>query len=376
MKLLVVSHSSNLGGAEVCFGQALRYFTGRTGIEIAAAYPDGVLAMDWERLCPRIPYQGSLPATFRPKGYLGWLVRGSSGRGSLKLELRSGGYDAVVLFSSVLTAPLRAAHECSVPSIVFVRERIAPAWVRGMLWRSIARSARRVVAVSESVAAEFAASTGRQAAVIHDGVEIPPPRAPFETAIDGLCVSFYGGYDRNKGGDIFVRAVARLAADHPHARFRYYGVARGPAVSGRFRRDVRSLANELGVATRIEFAETAAFAPTYAEAAVVVIASRNEALPLVALEAMAWGVPVVATAVGGLPGLLRSLDAGLLAPSENAQGLADAIGRVLDDGGLRASVGRRARRLVEAEYSRDASMAELERVITDAAGRGGGACMR
>ena len=85
---------------------------------------------------------------------------------------------------------------------------------------------------------------------------------------------------------------------------------------------------------------------------------------------------MVATAVGGLPGLLRSLDARLLAPSQNAQALADAIGRVLDDGGLRASVGRRARRLVEAEYSLDASMAELESVISDAASRGDGACMR
>lgn len=370
MKLLLVSHSSNLGGSEVCFGQALRYFTGCPGIEIAAAYPDGVLATDWERLCRRIAYQGSLPTTFRPKGYLGWLVRGSSGRRSLRRELRSGGYDAVVLFSSVLTAPLRAAHDCSVPSVVFVRERIAPDWVRGLLWRSIARGACHVVAVSESVAAEFAATTGRQAAVIHDGVEIPPPRAPVEAATGGPCVSFYGGYDRNKGGDVFVRVVARLAADHAQARFRYYGVAHGPAVSSRFRREVRSLAGDLGVAARIEFVETAAFASTYEEADIVVIASRNETGPLVALEAMSHGVLVVATAVGAMPGLLGRIDAGLIAPSENAQALADAVGRVLDDGGLRASVGSRARRLVESEYSLGASMAALERVIADAAGGG------
>jgi glycosyltransferase involved in cell wall biosynthesis len=77
-----------------------------------------------------------------------------------------------------------------------------------------------------------------------------------------------------------------------------------------------------------------------------------------------------------MPGLLGRIDAGLIAPSENAQALADAVGRVLDDAELRASVGRRARRLVEAEYSLDASMAELERVITDVAARGCGARMR
>jgi len=365
-----VSHSSNLGGAEVCFGHALRYFAERTGIEIVAAYPSGLLAADWERLCPRIPYQGSLPPTFRLKGYLGWLVRGSSAHRPLSCELRSGEFDAVVLFSSVLTAPLRVANECGVPPVVFVRERIAPAWARGLLWRSIARSARGVVAVNESLAAEFAATTGRPATVIHDGVEMPPARASVEMAAGRPCVSFYGGYDRNKGGDVFVRAAARLAADHPQARFHYYGVAQGAAASRRFRREVRSLAGDLGVAARIEFIETAAFASTYEEADVVVIASRNETGPLVALEAMSRGVPVVSTAVGAMPGLLGRIDAGLIAPSENARALADAVGRVLDDAELRASVGRRARRLVEAEYSLDASMAELERVITDVAARG------
>jgi len=376
VKLLFVSHSSNLGGAEACFGYALRYFAGRTGIEIVAAYPPGLLAVDWERLCARIPYQGSLPPTFRPKGYLGWLVRGLSSRHSLKRELRSGGYDAAVLFSSVLTAPLRAANECDVPPVVVVRERIAPAWVRGLLWRFIARGARWVVAVNESLAAEFSATTGRPATVIHDGVEMPPPRAPVEMSTCRPCVSFYGGYDRNKGGDVFVRAVARLAADHPQARFHYYGVGQGAAASRRFRREVRALAGNLGVAARIVFMEAASFASTYEEAEVIVIASRNETGPLVALEAMSRGVPVVSTAVGAMPGLLGRIDAGLIAPSENAQALADAVGRVLDDAELRASVGRRARRLVEAEYSLDASMAELERVITAVAARGCGARMR
>jgi len=133
---------------------------------------------------------------------------------------------------------------------------------------------------------------------------------------------------------------------------------------------VRALAGNLGVAARIVFMETASFASTYEEAEVIVIASRNETGPLVALEAMSRGVPVVSTAVGAMPGLLGRIDAGLIAPSENAQALADAVGRVLDDAELRASVGRRARRLVEAEYSLDASMAELERVITDVAARG------
>ena len=376
MKLLFVSHSSNLGGAEACFGYALRYFAGRPGIEIVAAYPSGLFAANWERLCPRIPYQGSLPPTFRPKGYLGWLVRGLSSRHSLRRELRSGGYDAVVLLSSVLTAPLRAANECGVPPVVFVREWIAPAWVRGLLWRFIARRARCVVAVNESTAAEFAAATGRQTVVIHDGVESPGPREPIDTATGEPCVSFYGGYDRNKGGDVFVRAAARLAAAHPYARFRYYGVAYRASATRRFRREVRSLAGDLGVAARIEFIETAAFASTYEEADVVVIASRNETGPLVALEAMSRGVPVVSTAVGAMPGLLGRIDAGLIAPSENAQALADAVGRVLDNAELRASVGTRARRMVESEYSLDASMAELERVITDVAARRCGARMR
>ena len=93
-------------------------------------------------------------------------------------------------------------------------------------------------------------------------------------------------------------------------------------------------------------------------ASVETASGEKEGIPVVFLEAMSYGLPVVGTAVGGIPELLGD-GAGLLVPSRNAVVLADAIERLARDPALRARLGRLGRERVERDFSVEAVVREL-----------------
>lgn len=88
----------------------------------------------------------------------------------------------------------------------------------------------------------------------------------------------------------------------------------------------------------------------YSAADVLVMPSRSEGLPMVILEAMTAGLPIVATAVGGIPEALEG-GAGLVVPPRRPADLAEALGRVMGDASLRADLGETARRRSAEKYS-------------------------
>jgi glycosyltransferase involved in cell wall biosynthesis len=82
-----------------------------------------------------------------------------------------------------------------------------------------------------------------------------------------------------------------------------------------------------------------------------VLASRSEGLPNVVLEYMAAALPVVATAVGGVPEIIENEESGLLVPPENPAALSAAILRVLKDDELRKRLGKAGRERVLADFN-------------------------
>ncbi|MGB3759084.1 MAG: glycosyltransferase family 4 protein [Rivularia sp. (in: cyanobacteria)] len=84
-----------------------------------------------------------------------------------------------------------------------------------------------------------------------------------------------------------------------------------------------------------------------------VLASRNEGFPVAPLEAMSCGLPIVATEVPGIPDILENYDSdgGIRVPCENANRLAEAISRLLNNEELRRELGKRARKKVEKRFS-------------------------
>ncbi len=107
--------------------------------------------------------------------------------------------------------------------------------------------------------------------------------------------------------------------------------------SGPLEGEMRELARELGIEDRVRWAGAVASAGELLSAFdVFVMSSRTEGTPMVLLEAMQAGVPLVCTAVGGIPDVLEGVE-GALVPSERPDLLAAAVGRLLASDDLRSA---------------------------------------
>jgi len=211
---------------------------------------------------------------------------------------------------------------------------------RRRLIDSVLRSATSLVTVSHASAAELRRSwPGASLSVAPNPYEPLPEMAG--TRRRGVL--FVGRIEAAKGIFDLLRAFARIAPSLPDARL----VVAGDGAIDQARR----LAAELGIAPLVNFTgwiEGADLAVEYARAAVFCLPSHCENLPMAVLQAMAAGVPVVATPVGGVPELIEPETTGVLVPPGNIDALSDALARVLGDAGLR-------RRLAGATRERAAS---------------------
>ncbi|MEK7165035.1 MAG: glycosyltransferase family 4 protein [Patescibacteria group bacterium] len=95
---------------------------------------------------------------------------------------------------------------------------------------------------------------------------------------------------------------------------------------------------------------------------IFVIPSVKEGMPYVLLEAMAAGLPIVATNVGGIPEIIKDGQTGLLVPPKNPEKLAAAIGRLIDDPGLRNKLATNARKKVK-KYSLSKMLAQYQELL-------------
>jgi len=157
-----------------------------------------------------------------------------------------------------------------------------------------------------------------------------------------------------KGHDTLLAAAPRILERHPDATFTFVGD--GP------RRDaLETLTRALGLSGRVHFlGERRDVAPCLAEADLFVLPSRSEAFPNAVIEAMAAGLPVVATDVGGIPEVVRRHETGVLVGPDDADGLADAVIGLMDRPEHAADLGRAARAAVERHYTLDRMVEAFE----------------
>jgi glycosyltransferase involved in cell wall biosynthesis len=149
----------------------------------------------------------------------------------------------------------------------------------------------------------------------------------------------------DKDHDTLLAAFARLAAHHPGAQL--WLVGNGPR-----RPALEHTVQDLGLAGQVKFLPTTNdVRHLYQQADIFVLSSVAEALPNVILEAMAAGLPVVATRVGGVPEAVASETTGLLVAPRDAPGMAAALARLVDEPEMRRSLGRRGRERAVAEFS-------------------------
>jgi glycosyltransferase involved in cell wall biosynthesis len=187
-----------------------------------------------------------------------------------------------------------------------------------------------------------------------DAVASDPPERDWSTGVELLSV---GRIDAEKNPLLLVEAVAELERRRPGV-FALRWAGDGPLVE-----DVRRRARELGVEDRIELLGYVPFPellPRYRAAHAFVHVSFTEGVPQVLVEALASGVPVVATDVGGVRAALDGGSAGLLVPPADLEALVGAVLRLADEPDTRRGLARRGLELardrtLEAEAGRVAA---------------------
>ena len=228
------------------------------------------------------------------------------------------------------------------------------------------RGARGVVAVSAALA-EKARALGvddDRVHLLYNGVDgerfFPGDRAAAREALglpqDAPVVLYVGNLKASKGCVDLLEAFPAVLERHPDARLAYVGSGAAAALEQR--------ARELGIAGSLVLAGARPhheLATWMQAASLLCLPSHNEGVPNVVLEAMACGLPVVATRVGGIPEVLPA-HAGSMVPAHDRAALAQAL-----DAALRTTWSTPAIVAHAARFDWQDNIAHLDRILTDAA---------
>lgn len=163
-----------------------------------------------------------------------------------------------------------------------------------------------------------------------------------------LLIGAVGHFGEEKGIDLVIRSFQQLIRLEPQLNVRLVVVGSGPDSQ---RQQMEQLARDMDRPDLISLVGFQRDVPRWFNAMdIFVHAPRQEAFGLVVAEAMATGLPVIATRTGGVPDMVRHEKTGLLVPPEQPEQLADALRRLVQDEILRASLARTAYEVARAEY--------------------------
>jgi glycosyltransferase involved in cell wall biosynthesis/peptidoglycan/xylan/chitin deacetylase (PgdA/CDA1 family) len=256
-----------------------------------------------------------------------------------------------------------AGHLARVPRLVHTQHnRFLETASTGdrLQFRMAARLFHDIVAVSgdtRQVAVRAGASRGK-IVTIPNGVEVGPAVRRDRGDRGPVVVGALARLSREKGLDHLVRAFAHVVRRAPGTRLRIAG-------DGPQRGELESLSRSLGLEHAVEFlGHRGDVADVLAGFDVFTLPSRSEGVPLALLEAMASGLPAVASRIGGVPEVLDEASGMLVAPGDE-EALANAIVALADDPVARCRRGAAARARVESEFTLDV-MAERYRALYEA----------
>ena len=279
--------------------------------------------------------------------------------------------ESPAVFHAHLTWPLSCKYGMLAAALARVPAIVATAHTRYPLVdrfprqpRLISRLVDRYLAVSDAVAGQLRDDfgiDGSKVEVIHNGIDPQPLQVQRSPALRSMLTGGRGGpvvmtvarLDAGKGHGDLLRAATIV----PDARFVFVG-------DGPLRHSLESEAQSLGLGDRVVFLGQRVDVPALLACAdVFVLPSLAEGLPLSVLEAMAAGVPVVATAYAGVEELVTDGHTGVLAAPGAPESLAGAILRVLENPVLARTIAVTARqRLSEGPFSVDRMVSDLVRV--------------
>lgn len=341
----------------VMLGTDLRAMGGITAV--AQSYVDGGLLRDWP-----VRYL----ATYHRAGLVNKLATASRALLLFTWWLLTGQVAAVHAHVAARGSFWRksifllAGRAFGLPTVFHLHDGSFPAWYGARrpwvqrLVRAVLRRMDRVVVLTDGWRGPIRAiEPALRLAVLRNPVVLPASPGRPEPGL----VLFVARLWPEKGIHDLLQAVALLTHRHPDLRLVCAGDGDLQAVQAQL--------TTLGIADRVDlvgWVDGAAKDALFARAAVFVLPSYFEGLPMGVLEAMAWGVPVLATRVGGIPEALGD-EAGLMVVPGDVPALAGALHRLLADDALRAALGGAGRQRALNLFAREQVLADLGRLWMD-----------
>ena len=242
-------------------------------------------------------------------------------------------------------------------------------WRNRQVSRWVYRRAKHVVAVSSSmrrlllqeygVPPQLVIVVPNAVAASSDTTPGEPPSLPGEWR-EGPVVGVVAQLKPEKGLNTFLEAAARVSPLLPNVRFLVVG-------DGPLRGELEASTEHLGLNQRVRFLGFRSDARALVELLdVLVVPSLSEGAPLVVLEAMAAAVPVVGSAVGGIPDQIRHEREGLLVPPGDLVALGDALLRLLRSPTYARRLGEAGRQRAAADFGYGTMLRQIEAVYRNA----------
>jgi len=241
---------------------------------------------------------------------------------------------------------------------------------RALLQRLLLGRDDLVVAVGESVkqaVVKYEGIPANRVQVVYNGIPVAASDAfDFDRAAArrelgvperAFVVIQVARLDATKNHRLALEAFRQLAADFPSALLLLVG-------DGPERARLESAAVELQLSAKMKFLGSRSDVRRLLSAAdVAILTSLSEGIPLSLIEAMAAGLPVVATSVGGVPEVVEHGVTGLLVPSENPSALSDALRSLANDSELRTRLGNSGRKRAIEEFDEERMFAEYAEML-------------
>jgi glycosyltransferase involved in cell wall biosynthesis len=255
------------------------------------------------------------------------------------------------------------ARKLGLPIVIQVHEIPPPGRKRALTLRWASAVADVLIGVSDPVSEMLGARGARTPVLtVRNGVPIvesrPPPQDPF-------VVGTVGHVSRTKGTDVFLEAATLALRTHPRLRFEHIGPTR-PWGDDEFEDRVEAMAGSGTLRDSVTMLGHRPARDAYTRWSVFALSSRQEAFPLSTLEAMAAGIPVIATEVGGVPEQIVHLEHGILVPRGDASAIASWIGRLHDDPDLRERLAAAGKARARSEFTLERQAEELNQAYEQA----------
>ena len=222
-------------------------------------------------------------------------------------------------------------------------------------WRALLQQAQRIVVCSADLGRRVVQALGEDLPLqlIYNGIDTAsftalPAAASSAPHITGRIILSVGKFIPLKGQDVLIRAFAPLAREHPDLQLVLVGAAGNALVA------LQQLCAQEGLKERVHFfvdvphSQVAGF---FQQAQIFCLPSRQEAFPLVLLEAGAFALPVIASNVGGIGELIENEVSGLLVPAQDADALTQGLRKLLDAPSLAQRLGAQLHHQVGSQFT-------------------------